>query len=943
MPDPSLPSGTVTFLFTDIEGSTKLWERYPDAMKTALARHDALLRGAIEAHGGYVFKTIGDAFCAAFATAPDALSAALAAQQSLSAQTWGETGPLRVRTALHTGAAEERGGDYFGPPLNRISRLLSSGHGGQILLSVATVELIRDALPEGASLRALGSHLLKDLQRPEQVFQLLHSDLPSNFPPLKSLDTLPNNLPGQLTSFIGREREIAEVKRLLATTRLLTLTGAGGCGKTRLALQAAADSLDEFPGGVWLVELAPISDPELAPQGVASALGVREEGGYLLTGGGVSEALSVASGGRTMLSKLLDYLQSKQLLLILDNCEHLIGECATLSDTLLRGCPNLKILATSREALGISGETAWRVPSLSLPDPRRLPSVENLTIYETVRLFIDRALAVLPTFTVTNQNAPAVAQICHRLDGIPLAIELAAARVKVLSVEQIAKRLDDRFRLLTGGSRTALPRQQTLRALIDWSYDLLSEAERTVFRRLSVFVGGWTIEAAEAICGDAVPPRAGAGGEDDVLDLLTQLVNKSLVVVGEEGAETRYRLLETIRQYARDKLLESGEAAALHGRHRDWFLALAEQDEPELGRLGQTAWLDRMEAEHDNLRAALEWSIGGGDAEAELRLVGALHWFWWVRGYWSEGRKWLEGALSRGKGASAPARAKALCGAGNLAGFQGDYAQAKARLEESLVLFRELGNKGRIAWSLGTLGLFTGSRYSYNLAVELCEEGLALSREIGDKSGISDSLTLLGIVVSGQGDYGRVVELFEESLSLSRESGYKWGIALALFMLGAMARNQNDYGRAEELFEESLALLRELGVKKSIADSLINLGDVRQHQGDYDRAKELYKESITMHRGLDNRWGIASCLIGLGGVAVAEGQQERAARLFGAAEALFEAIGVSLKPSDRPNYYDRSVAAVRAELGEEVFAKAWSQGRKMTVEEAIGYALSTNQ
>jgi predicted ATPase/class 3 adenylate cyclase len=570
----SLPTGTVTFLFTDIEGSTQLWEQHPDAMRLALARHDASLTAAIQSNHGHVFKTVGDAFCAAFAMAPDAIDAALAAQRHLhalqpSAVPSAAGLALKVRIALHTGAAKVRGGDYFGPALNRVARLLAIAHGGQVLLSGATQELVQDDLPPGSSLRDLGRHRLRDLQRPEQVYQLFAPDLPAHFPPLRSLEAFRHNLPVQLTSFIGRKREMAEVKRLLAESRLLTLTGSGGCGKTRLALQVAADLLEEFPEGVWLVELAPLADPGLVPQAVASVLGLREE------------------PGRSLTATLTDALRARSLLLVLDNCEHLLSACAQLVESLLHACPQLRVLASSREGLGIGGEQTYPVPSLSLPDPQRLPALDELQEYEAVRLFAERAGLSQPRFAVTAANAPSVVQVCRRLDGIPLAIELAAARMKALPVEKIAERLDDCFRLLTGGSRTALPRQQTLRALIDWSYNLLSEPERTLLRRVSVFAGGWTLEAAEAVCaGEAecagAPPGPLPGIKAwEVIDLLTSLVEKSLVMYEEQGGEARYRLLETVRQYARDRLLETGEAAAVRGRHRDWCLALAERAEPE--------------------------------------------------------------------------------------------------------------------------------------------------------------------------------------------------------------------------------------------------------------------------------------------------------------------------------------------------------------------------
>ena len=886
---PSLPTGTVTFLFTDIEGSTRLLQDLGDRYADVLAEQRRLLRAAFHEKGGQEVDSQGDAFFIAFPRAKDAVVAAVAAQRVIASSPWPGGAAVRVRIALHTGEPLSAGAAYVGLDVHRAARICAVGHGGQILLSETTRALIVDDLAPGVSVRDLGEHHLKDLARPLRLFQVIAADLPSEFPPLRSLDTLPNNLPRQLTSFVGRGREMAEVKRLLSTTYLLTLSGSGGCGKTRLALQVAADLLEEFADGVWLVELAALLDPALVPQAVASALGVREEPLGLDELDGAPGPPS--SRARPLRARLLDYFQSKQLLLILDNCEHLIDACAQLAETLLRACPNLRILATSREALGIAGETAWRVPSLSLPD-RQLPPVESLMEYEALRLFIDRAKSALPTFTVTDQSGPTVIQICQRLDGIPLAIELAAARVKVLSAEQIAARLDDRFRLLTGGSRTALPRQQTLRAAIDWSHNLLSKKERVLFRRLSVFVGGFTLEAAEAVC-------TGKGVEAaEVLDVLTHLVDKSLVVVDEQPGEARYRLLDTVRQYGRDRLLESKEAPVVRQRHRDWYLGLAERAEPELHGPDQGVWLDRLETEHDNLRAALEWSFGGGEPEAGLRLAQALHYFWLARGYLSEGRRWLEEALSGSSGASTPARANALFAAGLLANFQGDYERAAALAEESLSLSRALGYKEGIALSLFSLG--AGARVEGDLerAIGLFRESLALFRELGDQLRIAFSLRNLGITVGAQGDYEQAATLVEESLALSREMGYKRYAALSLVSLGSLASRRGEYGRATALLEESLVLVR----------------------------------------GLRLNLLVGSCLEGLAAVVCAQGQFERAARLYGAAEALREAVGVRLWP-DGLAEHNRNVAAVRTGLGGEAFTSAWAQGRAMTPAQAIAYAL----
>jgi len=767
------------------------------------------------------------------------------------------------------------GAGYVGLDLHRAARICSAGAGGQILLSQTARDLAEDGLPDGVGLRDLGEHRLKDLARPQRLFQLVATDLPADFSPLKSLDTFPNNLPIQLTSFVGREREKAEVKSLLSTTRLVTLTGTGGAGKTRLALQAAAEMLDEVKDGVWLVELAPLSEPVLVPRTVTAALGLPEP------------------AGRPVIETLADYLRPRSVLLLLDNCEHLLTACAHLGATLLRACPRLQILATSREALDIEGETRYRVPSLSLP-PAAALSLERLNEFESVRLFIERAAAALPSFVVTPQNAEAVAAVCQQLDGIPLAIELAAARVKVLSVPQIAERLGDRFRLLTGGSRTGLPQHQTLRAAMDWSYELLSEQERILFRRLSVFAGGWTLEAAESVCaGDSVEAP-------EILDLLAQVADKSLVMVETQGALAWYRLLETVRQYARDRLTEAGEAPAVRMRHRDWYLDLAERAERELRGPGQGVWLERLEREHDNLRAALEWSMAEHDgAHAGLRLAGALHWFWFVHGHWSEGRRWLDAALTRSTDAPASALLKALQGIAFLAYRQGHYRRATA--------------------------------------VE--EQGLAMSRQLGDRGSSALFLITSGLVALRQGDYGRATAQIEESLALSRQLEDKWLTSLALGNLGAVARHQHDYQQAEALYEQSLALSREIGDKRRIAYSLRNLGIVALHRGDDARARAFFIESLSLVKEFWDPYITEGCVEGLAALSGARGHHTRAARLLGASEALCETFGLRRAPPDQADH-DRHVASARAALRDAAFTTAWAEGHAMTLEEVTKYAIA---
>jgi predicted ATPase len=785
--------------------------------------------------------------------------------------------------ALHTGEAEERDGDYFGPALNRVARILAAAHGGQLLLSQATEERIHDALPEGASVRDLGVHRLRDLTRSERIFQLLHPNLTAEFPPLRSLEAFAHNLPIQLTSFIGRERELAEVKRLLTTNRLLTLTGVGGCGKTRLALQVAADLVAEYADGVWLVELAALADPSLVTQAITSVFGVREE------------------PRRPLMETLANYLRPRQLLLVLDNCEHLLAGCAALADPLLRNCPNLRILATSREVLGVAGEIPWRVPSLSLPDPEGPPPTEAgfpsvLRQYEATSLFIERAQTVRPGFAVTPENARAVVQVCHRLDGIPLGLELAAARVKVLPVEEIAVRLDDRFRLLTGGSRTALPRQQTLRALIDWSYDLLSPQERLLFRRLSVFAGGWTLEAAEAVC-------AGDGIEDwEALDLLEGLVDKSLVLYEERDRQARYRFLETVRQYARERLLESGESDVVCGRHLGFFLQLAEAAAPHLF-LGvrDKAWLEQLVQENENLRTAFEWcEAEESRVEASLRLAAGLHWFWFTVGYFCEGKKRLARALCRSQHTPPSTRAKALTAAGYMAWWQGDYEAIPAPLEESLVTFRRLDDRPSIAYTLCGLGAAAYLQGDPTSARFLLQEAVELARSQEDRILVSFALYQFGLAAQSHGDYAGARSSFEEGLAISREAGHRTGTAFLLCVLGRLTWARGDSGAARACYVESLTAFQELG----------------------------------------NRHGTAVALLGLAYLAAAHGHLERAAHLAGAVEALHEAIGarVPVPPHEREEY-DRNIAAMRAAIGEAAFAAAWAAGRAMPLAEAVAFAL----
>ena len=693
----------------------------------------------------------------------------------------------------------------------------------------------------------------------------------------------PNNLPLQLSSFVGRDREVAEVESLLSEHRLLTLTGPGGSGKTRLALAVASEVLDGYGHGSWLVDLAPLSDPNLVPQALASVLGVREAPGSPLT------------------EMLCDHLLSRTMLLVLDNCEHLVDACASLAETLLRHCPNLRVLATSREALGVSGETIFAVPPLSLPDTRHLPTLESLSRYEAARLFVDRAGAVKPGFALTEGNALAVAQVCYRLDGIPLAIELAAARARALSVEQISERLNDSFRLLTGTGRSALAHQRTLRTAMDWSHDLLSEDERIAFRRLSVFAGGFTLEAAETIC-------AGEGIEEgEVLDLLASLVDKSLVLVMEQpDGEARYRLLETVRQYGREKLEESGEAHEVRGRHAAWFLALAEEAGPLMMGRNQVGWLERMWREQHNFRAAMRYFLSREDADRAIRLTWAFWRYWWVTGLQSEARRWMEEVL----------------GSEDL---PGDDSYPERRAQANLII-------GTYAWSEGDLAS----------ALPALEEGLRLSRKTRDALAQAIGLMLLGLVDVAEGNARRSRERFEESLRLFRVSGdsAKWGEAHTLAYLGLAPLLDGEPEPARRCFEEGLAAARAAGDRVAAHQALYKLGLLALTEGDLDRAEAYLREGLSLADEVRDIINAPYFVKGLGQVAGLRGRAAFAVRLLGAAETALRATGSApYRYIPDQALQDRVLAAARDALGEAAFDGEWRRGRAMTLEQAIDYAL----
>jgi predicted ATPase/DNA-binding SARP family transcriptional activator/DNA-binding CsgD family transcriptional regulator len=733
-----------------------------------------------------------------------------------------------------------------------------------------------------------------------------------------ALAAWPATLPIPPTEFIGREQELSAIIRLLSSGRVLTLTGAGGCGKTRLALQAAATVHRAYADGVRLVELASVADGALVARTAATALGIQ------------------TTDDRSPLESLVDALQPKQMLVILDNCEHLRGACAAVVERLARDCPRLRLVATSREPLGAAGETIWQVPPMALPAAGELSPLDDLLQYDAVRLFVERAQARRASFNPAQQHAAPVAHICRKLDGIPLAIELAAARVNILSAQEIADRLDDALALLVHPDQPAPAHHWTLHAAIDWSHDLLSEPERLLFRRLAIFAGGWTPEAAESVCReDGLEARS-------VLDLLSQLVDKSLVVAQEHDGRMRFRMLDAVRQYSAERLAESWEADRLRERHGAWGAALAEEALPELTGSDQPVWLDRLEGEHDNLRAALRAAVRAGDMALALRLGASLWRFWFQRGYLREGRAWLEQALAldgAGERGDPLLRARALSALGSLVWPQGDYARARELFEESLALRRPLDDLQGVAGCLNNLGNVAQYQGDYAQASVYHEESLALSRRLDDTWGIAGSLTNLAVVAAEQGNYVAAIPLLEESLALRRQLGDMVSIALTLGNLGVLARYHGDYARAEALLEESLDLRRRAGDRWGSAAMLANLGSVAIDRRHYGRALSLFAESLTLCRELGDQRVAAYCLEGFAAIAVALGNPRRGVRLAAAAAALREATGAFLPPNERATI-DGAMTTARAALGEDAFAAAWTAGHTLPLDQAIAYALT---
>jgi predicted ATPase/class 3 adenylate cyclase len=855
---PDLPSGTVTFLFTDIEGSTALWERDRDAMEVAVDRHVVILQEAIAAQDGVLFKTIGDAIQAAFPTVPKAIAAAIHAQVAMRREDWGDLGPLHVRMAIHAGEAIPRDGDYLAPALNRLSRVLGTGYGEQILLTDAA-RTLATTLPVGYALQDLGRHRLRDLLEAERIFQLCGPGLPADFPPLKSLDQQPNNLPAQSTALLGREDELASLREMLVVpeTRLVTLTGPGGTGKTRLALQATAESLDAFPDGVWFVPLAPVSDPALVPEAIATALGVRQ------------------APGEQALSNLTEHLRSRQTLLVLDNLEQVV-DAAPMIGQLIEKAPRLVVLATSREPLRLRAEREFPIPPLPVPGERPRLSLEEALASPAVQLFVERAQTVKPEFTLNVSNVVEVVTICRRLDGLPLAIELAAARVRILPPAALLARLDRRLAILTGGARDLPARQQALRATIAWSHDLLDPPEQMLFARLGVFAGGFSFEAAEAIC------SAAGGLEIDLFEGIASLVQKSLLRQEESpGGENRFTMLQTILEFAQERLGELPEATELRRAHADAFLALAEAADKDVSA-DEVALLNRLEADHANLRQAISFYEQQGDAGLvqRVRLAASLAYFWWLRGHFNEGRGILERAIATRGDIPSAEYAAAISGAAFLAEAQGDLERAQALHEEALVLYQESGDMKGVAGALGGLGTIARQRGDLDTARSRHQDALDTWRRLGDAAGAAGALLDLGLTRQLEGDYAGAEPELLEGLDLFRQAGDRSGEAHALNRLGFLATATGNLPTAIERFSQSLNLWRVLGNQQMIAADLHNLGEARHLSGSFDEAEPLYREALGLFDALDDVAGRAFALCHLGLLALDRGNPLEAQELL---------------------------------------------------------------
>ena len=952
----NIPSGIVTFLFTDIEGSTRLAQEFHDSYVDILTKHDNILKEAIELNNGFIFKKVGDAFCSSFENASDAVNAAVEIQRRLS-ENHSKEFDVKVRIGIHTGNAEYVNEDYAGyVTLSRVHRIMSVAHGGQVIITAEVYDSVKELQEGKISFRDFGKRKLKDIVIPEHIYQIVSQEIHSDFPPLKSLDARLNNLPIQLSNFIGREKEIEDIRKLFSGTRLLTLIGFGGTGKTRLSIHIASNLIDEFANGVWFVELAQLSEPTYILQEIASVLSIAND------------------KKRDLFDVVTDFLRAKEVLLILDNCEHLILECARIVEGLLEQCPKLKIVITSRESLRIFGETIYQVPALSLPDIKKDITVDSLTRNESAKLFTDRAIAVRNDFKITDVNARSVAELCFQLDGIPLAIELAAARVKVLPVEKILERLSDRFKLLTGGKRNQLPRQQTLRALIDWSYDLLSEQEKLLCMRLSVFTGGWTLEAAEKVCPDDELD------ESDILDLLGSLTDKSLVKVFESDQNLRHSMLETIKQYGNEKLTESGKKNSIQLNKFNFFYQLAEDSESGLTGTEQREWIKRITSEYDNIRDCLKWSQEN-DPVCFLKMCVALGKFWELRSNFTEGLEYFQKSLERNENAEPLFKAKAIYWTGFFLINQGKYMEAKKYLNQCLEMFRLLGYQNGVAislLSLGTLSVFESDyknlkevsdeslKVSYllnnrsyiarnlqniglglmqqskhNEAREKLEECLSIYREINDSVQLAKAIGNIGALEYLSGNYEKAIAAFEESLRIRNELGDRQGIGIALNNLGSVAYMQKDFERSEQFLEESVEIMKELGDRRVYVTPVNTLGSIANDRGDFPRAIRMFTESMLVSNEIGDKYTMAKSLEGFADIFMKHKMYKEGCMMAAKYILLLESSNKNLIEAELLRISEIK-ERLKANLSEADYEKYLKAGEEMTIEESVEYASAIN-
>ena len=916
-PTSGISAGTATFLFTDIERSTEMWERYRGTMPRALERHDSVLRDVIAACGGKVFKEVGDAFHATFTDAAQAVQAAIAIQQSLNAEDWETPEPIRVRVALHTGDSEQRGGDFFGPTLNRTARILAAGHGGQILISQAVEQLVEDRFPMGTALRDLGERRLKDLDRPERLFQVVADGLETEFPPLRTLDARPHNLPAQATPLVGREAELRAVRDLVLRqdTRLVTLTGPGGIGKTRIALQVAAEVIDVFRDGVFFVNLTTVREPERLSAAILQAVDVTPESGEL-----ADEALR-------------KWLTRREILLLLDNFEQIVEAAPRVAD-LLREAPRLNLLITSQAALKIRGEHGFPVGTLALPDDTDV-DVGVLEANEAVALFVDRAQSIRPDFRLDEQNAEAVAAIVRELDGLPLAIELAASRIQLFTPQALLRRLEQSFDILSSRARDVPDRHRTLRNAIAWSYELLEDDEKALFRRQAVFDGGFALDSAEEICSPPDDPL-------DVLDGLSSLIDKSLLAQRPTPTgEPRFERLRTVLAFAVECLETSGEADRWRRRHAEHFAELADRVDEAVGAMRDAKdRLDRIALEIDNFRAALKWAVSKREADLAVRLCASLPALWFRTGTLEEGKKWLERALELKAELTDASRARALNLQGRLRQIEGDNSpEVAAAFEESLSVYRRLDDRKGVARALMNLGNLKRRGRDLDAAEAMFREALEIYRDLGEAFGQGGALLNLGDLYNARGDRDRARAFFEEARDITGGGGARITYAFALQYLGTMAVVDGDLDRAEELYQESRREFTDLGARPGLAWSQYYLAVVARERGDRERARTLFGEALRGVREIGFMPGVALALIGIAGVESSEGHHRRAAVLLGAAREIRRRASLSMSPVE-----EKTIAeiedATREALGGDEAEQAMSEGRELSATQAVALALS---